>query len=80
MQPPALTPSPQQTLRQSKHIRNISKPVVSYNSNATIHISALKEIISDMMNLNAVLDPSTGDLLELRKLLKTPEAKLWGDG
>ena len=30
-----------------------------------------------MMNLNSVLDPSTGDLLELRKLLKTPEAKLW---
>ena len=30
-----------------------------------------------MMNINAVIDPTTGDLLELCQLLKTPEAKLW---
>ena len=33
-----------------------------------------------MMNINAVLDPTTGYLLELRQLLKIPEAKLWRDG
>ena len=33
-----------------------------------------------MMNINSVLDPTTGDLLELRQLLKTPEAKLWRYG
>ena len=33
-----------------------------------------------MMNINAVLDPTTGDLLELRQRLKTPEAKLWRYG
>ena len=33
-----------------------------------------------MMNINAVLDPTTGDLLELHQLLKTPGAKLWRDG
>ena len=30
-----------------------------------------------MININAVLDPTTGDLLELYQLLKTPEAKIW---
>ena len=30
-----------------------------------------------MMNTNAVLDPATGGLLEIRQLLKTYEAKLW---
>ena len=33
-----------------------------------------------MMNINAVLGPTTGDPLELSQLLKTPEAKLWRDG
>ena len=33
-----------------------------------------------MMNINAVLDPTTGDLLKLRQLLKTPEYKLWRYG
>ena len=33
-----------------------------------------------MMNINAVLDPTTGYLLELRQLLKTPGFKLWRDG
>ena len=47
----------------------------------TIQLSDLEEkFISDMMNINAVLDPTTGDLLELRQLLKTTEAKLWMDG
>ena len=32
-----------------------------------------------MMNINAVLDTTTGDLLKLRQLLKTPEAKIWID-
>ena len=32
-----------------------------------------------MMNINAVLGRTTGDLLELSQLLKTPEAKLWKD-
>ena len=30
-----------------------------------------------MMNINNVLDPTTGNLLELPKLLRTPEAKIW---
>ena len=30
-----------------------------------------------MIKINTVLDPTTGDLLELRQLLKTPEAKSW---
>ena len=38
-----------------------------------------EKFISDMMDNNAVLDPSTGDLLELLQLLKTPEAKLCRD-
>ena len=33
-----------------------------------------------MMNINAVLDPAKGDLLELRQLIKTNKAKLWRDG
>ena len=33
-----------------------------------------------MVNINAVLDPNTGNLLELSQLLKIPEAKLWRDG
>ena len=33
-----------------------------------------------MMNINVVLDPTTGDLLKIRQLLKTTESKLWGDG
>ena len=33
-----------------------------------------------MMNINAVLDPTTGFLLELRQQLKTPEAKVQRDG
>ena len=33
-----------------------------------------------MININAVLEPTTGDLLELRQLLKTPEDKLWRYG
>ena len=32
-----------------------------------------------MMYINAVLEPTTGNLLELCQLLKTPEAKLWRD-
>ena len=32
------------------------------------------------MNINAVLETNIGDLLELRKILKTPEAKIWIDG
>ena len=36
--------------------------------------------ISDMININTVLDPTIGDLLELRKILRTPEAKLWRYG
>ena len=81
VQPPAATPSPQKTLRLSKHIHNLSKPIVCHNANLTIHLLALEEkFISDMMNINAVLDPATGDLLELRQLLKTPKAKLWIDG
>ena len=31
------------------------------------------------MNINVVLDPTTVDLLEIRQLLKTPEAKQWRD-
>ena len=81
VQPPAATPSPQPTLRRSPRIRNRSKPIVHHNANATIHLSALEEkFISDMMNINAVLDPTTGYLLELRQLTKTPEYKLWRDG
>ena len=33
-----------------------------------------------MMNINSVIDPTTGDTLELRQLLKTPDAKLCIDG
>ena len=33
-----------------------------------------------MMNINTVLDPATGDLLELCQLFKMPESKLWRDG
>ena len=75
VQPPAATPSPQQTLRLSKQIPNLSKPIVYHNANVTVHLSALEEqFISDMMNIKAVPDPTTGDLL------KIPEAILWRDG
>ena len=75
VQPPAATPSPQQTLRLSKQIPNLSKPIVYHNANVTVHLSALEEqFISDMMNIKAVPDPTTGDLLEI------PEAILWRDG
>ena len=81
VQPPPDTPSPQKTLRLSKHIHNLSKPIVSHNANMTIHPSALEEkFISDIININAVLDPTIGDLLELRQILKTTEAKLYRDG
>ena len=33
-----------------------------------------------MMNINAVLDPNTGDILEIRQILKTPETRIWRDG
>ena len=33
-----------------------------------------------MMKTNAVLEPTTEDLLELYQVLKTTEAKLWRDG
>ena len=80
VQPPAATPSPQPTHQQYKIMFNLSKPIVSHNENSTIHLSALEEkFISYMMNINAVLDPTTGDLLELRQLFKTPEYKLWKD-
>ena len=60
LQPLAATPSPQPTLRGSTRIRNLYKPIVSHNANTTIHQSALEEkFISDMMNINAVLDPTT---------------------
>ena len=76
VKPPAATPSPQTTLQRSKRICNHSKPIVSHNVNSTIHLSDLKErFMSDMMNSNAVLEPTTGDLLELRQLFKTPESK-----
>ena len=78
VQPPAATPSPESTLQISKHIQNLSNNIVSHNAYATIHQSDLEEkIISDMMNINAILDQTTIDLLELRQLLKTPENKLW---
>ena len=32
------------------------------------------------MNTNAVLDLTTGDLLELHQILKTPETELWRYG
>ena len=32
-----------------------------------------------MINSNAVLDPTAGYLLELRQLLKIPDAKTWRD-
>ena len=35
-----------------------------------------EKFMSDMMNIKTVLDPATGDLLELCQLFKTPEAKL----
>ena len=38
-----------------------------------------ENFLSDMMNINAVLGPTIGGILELHKLLKTPEAKLWRD-
>ena len=77
VQPPATTPSPQPILRRSKLIHNLSKSIVSHNENSTIHLSAMEEIfMSNMMNINTVLEPTAGDLLELRQLLKTPEAKL----
>ena len=81
VQPPAAKPSTQQKPQRSTRIHNLSKPIVSHNANATIHLSAMKEkIISDMKNINDALDPTTGDLLELRQLLKTPGDKLWRDG
>ena len=43
VQPPVDTPSPQQTLRRSEFIWNLYKPIVSHNSNATIHLSALEK-------------------------------------
>ena len=30
-----------------------------------------------MMNINAVLDPTTGDLLEINQVFKTTDYKLW---
>ena len=76
---PAATPSQQPTLQRSTRICDLSKHIFSNNENLTIHLSALEEkFISDMMNINAVIDPTT-DLLEQLQLLKTPEAKLWRD-
>ena len=82
VQPPAATPSPQIPIWRSMCTRNLSKPTVSHNVNSTIHISSLGGgggVISYMMNINAVLEPTTGDLLELRQLLKTLESKLCRD-
>ena len=80
MQPPAATPSPQSTLLQYNHICDLYKPKVSHNANYTIHLSDLEEqFISDMMNINAVIDQTIGDLLELRQLLKNSDSKLWLD-
>ena len=79
--PPDATPSQQPTLQRSTRICDLSKHIFSNNENTTIHLSALEEkFISDMMNINAVLGPTTGDLLEISQLLKTPEAKLWKYG
>ena len=39
-----------------------------------------ENFISDMMNINAVLDPTKGDPLEIWNLLKKHEAKLWRGG
>ena len=81
VQPPAATPSPQTTPQLYNRIRNLSKPIVSHNANSTIHLSSLEEqFISDMMNINAILDHTTGDLLELRQLCKNPDAKIWRYG
>ena len=81
VQPPAATPSPQPTLIQSYRIHDLSKPIVSHNINSTVHLSSMEEhFISDMMNINVVLDPTTGYILELHQLLKTPDTKLWRDG
>ena len=80
VQLPAATPSPQQTPQRSKLICNPSKPIVPHNKNSTIHISALEEnSISYMTNINDILDPTTGDLLEPRQPLKTSQPKLWID-
>ena len=77
VQPLAASPLPQPTLRQSTCICNVSKTIVTHNANDTIHLSVMEEkIIYDMMNVNAVHDPTSGYLLELRQLLKTPKAKL----
>ena len=78
VQPPAATPAPQLTFQQSKHIRNISNPIVFHNKILTIHLSGLEEtFISFIIDTNAILYPTTGYLLELIQLLKTSEAKLW---
>ena len=64
VQPPAVTPSPQPTLLQSTRICNLPKPIVDYNTNGNIHLSALEEhFISDMTNINSVIDPTTGYIL-----------------
>ena len=49
-----------------------------HNTNATIELSWLEEtFISDMMNINSGIDPTTANLLEICQPLKTLEAKLW---
>ena len=59
-------------------IHNLSKPIVFCNVNANIHLLALEErFIFDMMNINVVLEQTTGDILELCQLLKIPEANFW---
>ena len=81
VQPLADTTSTQQTLIRSKRIRKLSKPIVSHNADSIIHLSVLEEnLISDMMNINTILGPTTGYILELCQLLETPGAKLWRDG
>ena len=81
VQPPATTSSTKPTLRQSNRIRNLSKPIVYHNENLTIHLSSPEEkFISDIEHINAILDPPTGDLLEICQLSKTPDAKLWRYG
>ena len=77
MQPQAVTSSPQLALKLSKRIVNLSKPTAPHNANATIRLSAMEEkFIYETMNINVVLDPTTVDLLEIRQVLKTPEAEL----
>ena len=78
VKPSAATTSPQPTLQRSKRICNLVKTIVSHNINETILLSALEEkFISEIMNINAVLNPTIGNLLELHQLLKTSESKPW---